>query len=95
MLFRYLFRGRCLETGLYATAINVKISSYLINYEHVLFHEDVWESEGIAPPFLTLAQDGGGWSASRPSRFTSWDTAPGNHWIGGFVGPRASLDAVE
>jgi hypothetical protein len=27
--------------------------------------------------------------------FTRWERAPGIHWIGDWVGPRASLDAVE
>jgi hypothetical protein len=43
---------------------------------------------------LALALDGGDWSASRPSRFTSRERAPGTHWIGGWVVPRAVLDAV-
>jgi hypothetical protein len=43
---------------------------------------------------LTLALDGGEWSASRPGRFTPKERAPGTHWIGGWVGPRAVLDAV-
>jgi hypothetical protein len=38
---------------------------------------------------LTLALLRGEWSASQPSRFTS------THWIGGGVGPRASLDDME
>jgi hypothetical protein len=38
---------------------------------------------------LTSALDGGEWSVSRLGRFT-----PGTHWIGGWVGPRAGLDAV-
>jgi hypothetical protein len=33
--------------------------------------------------------------ASRPCRFTSGERAPGTHWIGGWVGPRAGLDDVE
>jgi hypothetical protein len=52
-------------------------------------------SGGIALPFLTLAIDGGEWSASRPDRFTPRERAPGIHWIGDWVGPRASLAAVE
>jgi hypothetical protein len=52
-------------------------------------------SGGIAPPFLTSALDGGEWSASRPCRFNSGEEALVNHWIGGWVGPRAGLDAVE
>jgi hypothetical protein len=43
---------------------------------------------------LTLALDGGEWSASRPGRFTPRERAPGTHWIGGWVGHRAILDAV-
>jgi hypothetical protein len=40
--------------------------------------------------FLMSALAGGERSESRPCRFT-----PGTHWIGGWVGPRASLDDVE
>jgi hypothetical protein len=43
---------------------------------------------------LNSALDGGEWSASRPVRFTFRERAPGTHWIGGWVGPRAVLDAV-
>jgi hypothetical protein len=43
---------------------------------------------------LTSALDGGEWSASRPCRFNPRERAPGTHWIGGWVGPRADLDAV-
>jgi hypothetical protein len=43
---------------------------------------------------LTSERDGGEWSASRPGRFTPRERAPGTHWIGGWVGPRAVLDAV-
>jgi hypothetical protein len=50
----------------------------------------MWRNGGIAPSFLTFALDGGEWSASRLCHFT-----PGTHWIGGWVGPRAGLDAVE
>jgi hypothetical protein len=43
---------------------------------------------------LTSALDGGEWSASRSGRFTPRERDPGTHWIGGWVGPRAVLDAV-
>jgi hypothetical protein len=36
-------------------------------------------SEGLAPPFLTSALDGCEWLASRPSRFTAEERAPGSH----------------
>jgi hypothetical protein len=44
---------------------------------------------------LTSALVGGEWSASRPGRFTPGERAPGTHWIGGWVGPRVGLEAVE
>jgi hypothetical protein len=43
---------------------------------------------------LTSALDGGEWSASRPGRFTPKERAPGTHWIGGWMGPRAVVEAV-
>jgi hypothetical protein len=45
----------------------------------------------IDPHFLDLGTS----SASRPGRFTPGERAPGTHWIGGWVNPRASLDEVE
>jgi hypothetical protein len=43
---------------------------------------------------LTSALDGGEWSASRPGRFKARERAPGTHWIWGWVGSRAGLDAA-
>jgi hypothetical protein len=43
---------------------------------------------------LTLALDVGEWSASRPGRFTHREGALGTRWIGGWVDPRAGLEAV-
>jgi hypothetical protein len=45
--------------------------------------------------FLTSALVGGEWSASRPGRFIPGERVPGNHWIGGWVDPRAGLHEVE
>jgi hypothetical protein len=45
--------------------------------------------------YLTSVLDGGEWSASRPGRFTPRERAPGLHWIGGLVGPRAGLETVS
>jgi hypothetical protein len=45
--------------------------------------------------FLTSELDGSAWSASHPGRFTPRERAPDTHWIGGWVGPRAGLDAAE
>jgi hypothetical protein len=44
--------------------------------------------------FLTSALDGGEWSASRFSRSTARERVPGTHWRGGWVGPRAVVDAL-
>jgi hypothetical protein len=38
---------------------------------------------------------GGERSGSRPGRYTPGEKAPGTHWLGGWVGSRAALDAVE
>jgi hypothetical protein len=43
---------------------------------------------------LTSALDGSEWWASYTGRFTPRVKAPGTHWIGGWVGPRAVLDTV-
>jgi hypothetical protein len=53
-----------------------------------------WEWRYSATYPLTSALDGDEWSASRPGRFIPRERAPGTHWIGGWVGPRAVLDAV-
>jgi hypothetical protein len=42
--------------------------------------------------FLTSALAGGEWSASHHGRFTPGERAPGPHWIGDCVNPRACLD---
>jgi hypothetical protein len=43
---------------------------------------------------LTSTLEGVEWPASRPSRFTPRERSPRTPWIGGWVGPRAVLDAV-
>jgi hypothetical protein len=53
-----------------------------------------WESGGIAPRILELGTTWR-WVVSftpRPSH--PRERAPGTHWIGGWVGPRAVLDRV-
>jgi hypothetical protein len=44
---------------------------------------------------LTSALVGGEWSSSRSVRFTHGERAPGTHWIGSWVDPRAGLDDME
>jgi hypothetical protein len=48
----------------------------------------------ISYSFLTSALEGGEWSASRPGRTLPPGKEPtGTHCTGGWVGPRAGLDA--
>jgi hypothetical protein len=49
----------------------------------------IWGSGDIAQPFLTAALDG------CPCCLTPRERAPSAHWIGGWVGSRIGLDAVE
>jgi hypothetical protein len=44
---------------------------------------------------LTSALVGRKWSDSRTGRFTPGERAPGTHWIGDWVNPRAGLDDLE
>jgi hypothetical protein len=49
----------------------------------------------MAPPFLTSELDRGEWLASLPGRFTPGAIACGIYSIGGWMGSRTGLDAVE
>jgi hypothetical protein len=44
--------------------------------------------------FLTSILHGGDLSDSRPGRFIPRERKPDTHWIGGWVVPRADLDAA-
>jgi hypothetical protein len=57
--------------------------------------QDIIETGGIASLFLTSAVGDIEWSASRSGCFTFGEIAPGTHWIGGWVGTEAGLNAVE
>jgi hypothetical protein len=61
------------------------------------YHEDVWGSGCIAPPFLNSSLDRDEWSASspKPRQLYPRGKRPDTHWIGGCVGPRAGLGAME
>jgi hypothetical protein len=41
------------------------------------------------------ALDRGEWSVSCPGRFPPGERAPGTHWLEGWMGPIAGVDAVE
>jgi hypothetical protein len=50
--------------------------------------------EVLLHAFFTSALDGGEWSASHPGRFAPRERANCTHWLGGWVGYRAGLDAA-
>jgi len=50
---------------------------------------------GYSSTNFNSALDGSEWSVSRPGRFTPEERSAGTRWRGGWVGPRAVLDAVE
>jgi len=57
-------------------------------------HQDVWESEDIAPRILNLGSMKVS-AASRPGCFIPVEKDPRVNWRGGWVGPRTGLDAVS
>jgi hypothetical protein len=71
----------------------VKLSLYFSLTEHHAM-KAYWGSGVQLPASLTLALDGCEWSASCLVHFTPSEKAPGTYWIGGWVVPRAVLDAV-
>jgi hypothetical protein len=83
--------GRRRDSGRLKVKVKVKLSLFFNLAPH---HEGVLgEWRYSSTHSLTLALDGGEWSASRPGLFTPRERASGTHWIG-WVGPRAILDAV-
>jgi hypothetical protein len=70
---------------LHKHASNVTISFDDTGLRHMLKVKVSW----------TSALEVDKWSASRPGRFTPGERAPGTHWVGSWVGPKASLETVE
>jgi hypothetical protein len=66
--------------------VEVKLSLYLAKHRVMKMY---WRSVGIAPRILDLGTRWR-WVVS----FTPRERAPGIHWLGGWVGSRAVLDAV-
>jgi hypothetical protein len=56
--------------------------------------KEYWGVDVRLHAFMTSALGGGTWSASSPGRFTPSERVPDTHWIGGWVGSKANLDAV-
>jgi hypothetical protein len=60
-------------------------------------HEAMKAYEGVEVQlhvFLNSALDGCEWSAARPDSFTPGERTAGAHFLGGWVDPRACLNAV-
>jgi hypothetical protein len=90
--FSFIYTIICSSSMQHATFISVKLSlcfNWAPRREGVL-----GEWRYITTYYLISAQDGGEWSASRSSHITFRERAPGSHWIGSWVGPRAGLDVV-
>jgi hypothetical protein len=73
--------------------VKVKLSLCLTNL--ALRHEGVWGSWCIDPHFLDLSTSWRWMVSFTPLPLYPSERAPGTHWIGGWVGPRAGLDYVE
>jgi hypothetical protein len=78
----------------------MEVSYYITIWRHSLEDHDLNYSVLVlwnvcVNAFLTFTLDGGKWSPSRVDRFTPAERASGTRWIGGWVGPRIGLDAVE
>jgi hypothetical protein len=92
VLFRHCFHAKNIKESNIGTNGRIKLS---LCFNWAPRHEGVLgEWRYSSTHSLTSALDGREWSASRPGRFTPRERAPGTHWIGGWVGPRAVLNAV-
>jgi hypothetical protein len=86
---RYVFKAW------YLIKQNIRLQGVVLCFNEEPRHEGVLgEWTYSSTHSVTSALDGGEWSASRPGRFTPRERAPGTHWIGGWVGSRAVVDAV-
>jgi len=60
-------------------SVKIWVFNQAPRHEHVL----IWKNSATHP--LTLALDGGEWSASRSGRFTPEERAYVTNWIGGWL----------
>jgi hypothetical protein len=78
-------KGKCRDNG----KGKIKVA---LTERHAM--KTYWGVEVQLHAFSTLVMYVGEWSASGPGGFSPREITPGTHWIGGWVGLRAGLDAV-
>lgn len=79
-LMKYIFRDRGLI--------------YLSNMD-VMRGEDVWGTGGVASLFSSSELSVDKWLTQRPDQLTSGKEPHNTHWVGEYVGPKATLNAVD
>jgi hypothetical protein len=72
----YACMPRCINTGKRLSFTHMKMALFRVLLQGMEVRFDIWESRGIAHPFLTSALDSGEWSVSRPERFTPGEKSP-------------------
>jgi hypothetical protein len=87
--------GRCWATAWLTLSSGNEYTRKDTDSRVMSYGEDKWGSGGIASPFLTLTLERNEWSVTRPGRFIPGEKSADTHWIRGWMGPRAGLDAVE
>jgi hypothetical protein len=74
--------------------VKVKVKLFLCLTKHHAM-KTYWGVEYTSTRSFTSEMYGDEWSATHPCRFTPRKRTPGIHWIGGWMGPAAGLDAVS
>jgi hypothetical protein len=89
-----LVRSHKISTGHIKTGLcKGKVVPLLLFYG-ASCQEGVLGSGDIAQAFSTAVLEGDEWSVSYRDSFNRRERTPGIHWIGGWMSPRAGLDAV-
>jgi hypothetical protein len=76
---------------------NISIETWRVNgkWQTCLCAIETYGTEEVQfQALLTSSLDRGEWSVSYNGHLTARKTAPVTHWIGGWVGPRTSLEAL-
>jgi hypothetical protein len=93
-LWQYYAKSTNNESPQYKSNVTGKLI-HVLKWLSEPHHEDVLGSEGITPPFLTLALYGDGWPVSRPGPLSPGETEPGARYVRGWMCRCGGLNAVE